>query len=74
LIFEVPAIHAQFKKVIAGITVSVFKTVMKLLSMGCFNNVGAKAEVVTQGEQGIFMDPSFILSIKVGKDSSVLSQ
>jgi hypothetical protein len=74
LIFKVPAIHAQFKKVIAAITIAIFKAVMKLLPPGSFNCMGTKAEVVAQGKQGIFMNPPFILTIKVGKDPSVLSQ
>jgi hypothetical protein len=47
---------------------------MKLLTPGSFNYMGTKAEVIAHGKQGIFMNSSLILAIKVGKDSSVLSQ
>ena len=74
MIFEVPAIHAQLEKVISAFAIAIFKAVMKLLTPGSFNYMGTKAEVIAHGKQGIFMNSSLILAIKVGKDSSVLSQ
>ena len=47
---------------------------MKLVSLGGFNNVGKKAEIIAQGKQGILMHPGFIIRVKVSKDPSVLSQ
>jgi hypothetical protein len=74
LIFKIPAVLIQFQEVIACLTITVFKAVMKSMALGGFNYVGKKAEVIAKGEQGILMNPYFFISIKIGKDPPVLSQ
>jgi hypothetical protein len=47
---------------------------MELMALRCFYYMGKKAEVIPKGKQSIFVNFDFTFGIKIGKDSSVLSQ
>ena len=71
LVLEILAVHAKFQKIIPGFTITIFKTVMKLMSTRVFNNVGKKTEVIAECKQGVLMNPYPFFRIKVSKDPSV---
>ncbi len=74
MITEILAVLLQLNKVIAGFPVSVFETIMVSLPSCCFDYVGEKTEVISEGKQSIFMNVVLPLVIKISKYPSVLPQ
>jgi 4'-phosphopantetheinyl transferase EntD len=72
LIIEILAVIFQLQKVIFSLTESIFKAVIEFPLVGCFNNMGKETEVISESEQGVFMDFNLALIVKVSKDPSVL--
>jgi hypothetical protein len=67
-------VHAQFKEIISGFPVAIFKAILKSQAVSCFDDMGEEAEIISQGEQGVPVNPQPFFGIEIGKNASVLPQ
>jgi hypothetical protein len=56
LVFHILAVLPEFQEIIPGFTITVFEAIVIFCSIGGFNDMGEKAEIVTQCKQSVFMN------------------
>lgn len=64
----------DFQEILPGFPVAILKTIMVPASVGSLDYMGEEAEIVSQCEEGILMNPGFAVGIKIRKNPPVLSQ
>lgn len=74
MIFNILTILFQFQKVITSFPVSILKAVMESGSVGGFDHVRKKTEVISKGKKSILMNPYPAVAIKVSKDPAILPE
>lgn len=74
MIIKVLTVLFKLNEIVLRFPETILEAVMVFQPAGRFNDMGKKAEIIPQGKQGILMHLVSSFMIKVGKDTSVLSQ
>jgi hypothetical protein len=56
LILNILTILSQLKEIIPHIAIPVFKAIMELPPLGCFNYMSKKAEIISESKESIFVN------------------